>query len=251
MKETPILFTPANIRAILEDRKTQTRRVMPPVKHLGWTGYMMSNDKTHAIECGPDYPDDESDCVRNPYGVPGDRLWVREGWKTGDKLDRFNATEIAVKCIEAGYEKPGAPLKFLADGKEFQFGDSDKEDFGDWGRIRSGRFMPKWVARLWLEITDVRVERVQDISEKDAIAEGIYSERVITDVHCYGGRPVEEQAERFWSPKDSNDDDGCDDAVSAYAALWDSINGLRYNWSSNPWVWCIEFRRVTWPNGTE
>ena len=236
MKETPILFTPDHIRAILEGRKTQTRRVIPPVKHPGWTGYMMSNDKTHAIECGPDYPDDESDFVRNPYGVPGDRLWVREGWKTGDKLDRFNATEIAVKCIEAGYEKPGAPLKFLADGKEFQFGDSDKEDFGDWGRIRSGRFMPKWVARLWLEITDVRVERVQEISAIDAMAEGICKTDYWKPKEV-DGKPFEEKwwdDYEFWTRYPQ----------IAYKGLWDSINGKKHPWSSNPWTWALTFKRI-------
>lgn len=185
MKERPILFTPDNIRATREGRKTQTRRVIKPQPE--------SNPQGGALV--PLRPP----C---PYGYIGDRLWVKEG--------------VIVHC--------GIPelIGYYMDGCRAT---------EHWMERRTAMFMPKWAARTWLKITGVKLERVQDISECDAAEEGT---GVWFETHPHEG----------W-------DGDPDQYRKGYRELWDSINGLRYNWLSNPWVWCIEFRRVTWPNGTE
>jgi hypothetical protein len=109
------------------------------------------------------------------------------------------------------------------------------------GRIPPGLFMPRWASRIDLEITGIRVERLQDCSEADAMADGITMESVIIGANCNGVRHSEEHADRFFY-------DGCIDevfesGVDAYRALWESINGPG-SWDANPWVWVIEFRRV-------
>ena len=189
MKETGILFTPENIRLIREKRKWQTRRVMPPLKHPSWTGYMMSNDKTHAIECGPDYPDDHNDEIKNTYGVPGDLLYIKEGVIIHGSIPQL-----------VGYYMDGCRVT------------------ESWETRRTAMFMPKWAARTWLKLTDVRVERLQDISEEDALAEGIDDAWLVKN-HVVPPRR------------------------SAYGlVMWDSINLKKHPWSSNPWTWVLEFQ---------
>lgn len=159
-RERPIMFSAPMVRAILAGRKTQTRRV---VRFL------------------PPRP-----C---PYGVPGDRLWVRETW-----------------CAD-GLDDGSAPLyHFRADG------DHDPE--ATW---RPSIFMPRTACRIVLDVTGVRIERVQDISEADAKAEG---PELLPD-------PMQDTPRRW---RDS------------YRTLWDSINGKRAPWDSNPWVWVVEFK---------
>ena len=191
MTEHPILFSAPMVVAILEGRKTQTRRIISrQLQHPGWTAYRYfgpsKNDpacRSMAIECGPDYPDDNNDQVLCPYGAAGDRLWVRETW-----TQNYNQL-----------------IAFRADG----------EDANDmpW---RPSIFMPRWASRITLEVIGVRVERLQRIRSEDALAEGI----VPTD------SPV-------WFP------------VDEFQHLWDQINAKRAPWASNPWVWVVEFRRVT------
>jgi hypothetical protein len=239
MKERGILFTPDNHRAILERRKTQTRRVMnpqpKPCDHKSWeeypenigqsfpTEFFQAGDNHWACRtCGNGIQVDGHSIFRCPYGVPGDRLYVKEGWQTGKRLNRKNATQIAAMCAEAGY-KPGCPLRYRLDETVRQWGEADVEDFGEWGRRRSARFMPKWAARTWLDITDVRVERLQDISEEDAIAEG--SLPWIGNKARGHGKYLSDK----W-------------AIECFARLWESINAKKHPWSSNPYVWAITFK---------
>ena len=105
-------------------------------------------------------------------------------------------------------------------------------------RWRPSIHMPRWASRITLEIVSVRVERLQDISEEDAIAEGVYCENVIVSSY-YGHHEVGEYLYFFHG----GPDEGFESAVDAYAALWDSING-EGSWEKNPWVWVIEFRRI-------
>lgn len=174
MKERPILFSGEMVRAILDGRKTQTRRVVKP--QLG--------DLFDYETCSP-----KPSC---PYGAPGDRLWVRETFSLLGGQAEYRATRRM--------GEPAAP----------------------W---RPSIFMPRWPSRIDLELTAVRVERVQDISEADAIAEGV----------------------KFY-------DDPNTSAVKLFIALWDSINAKRrdprsgqilpYSWADNPRVWSLTFRRI-------
>lgn len=201
MKERAILFSGETVRAILEGRKTQTRRIIPYKEHLGhWKGWT---------------PERTDHWVRmNPYGQIGDRLWVRETW----------ATDFEKNILYRATDKPPSPMgpygaKKIVDGVP-----------SIW---RPSIFMPRWASRITLEITGVHVERLQDISEVDAIAEGI--ELVSGDYNrddftgCwrdYTGKQY------YWnSPIDS------------FHSAWDSINGKRASWKSNPWVWIVEFRK--------
>lgn len=193
MKERPILFSAEMVRAILEGRKTQTRRVVKPkwiplveevVKINGrWVFTTLAYDLT------------------TPYGEPGDRLWVRESF------NHFFAGEHHSSCL------------FLASAgrPELRQGISELYAKRTWPGWKSPIHMPRWASRITLEITDVRVERLNDISEEAAIAEGCFDEK-----EHDGSLPSQ-----------------------IYMQLWDSLNEARgYGWDTNPWVWVIEFRRV-------
>jgi hypothetical protein len=172
VRERPILFSGAMVRAILDGSKTQTRRVVK------YRDYAEDDSQVHATEC--------------PYGQPGDRLWVRETWSVppGDEVE------------------PGARLLYRA----------DPADDAQWSpaplfRWRPSIHMPRWASRLSLDLTGVRVEPVQDISEADAIAEG----RNLLVAH-----------------------------PGYFPDTWDAINAARgYGWDANPWVWVLEFAPPT------
>jgi hypothetical protein len=186
MKEPPILFSAPMVRAILDGRKTQTRRVVKPqpVNVLFHKGQW--------IEAPCDLVENET-VLHCPYGQPGDRLWVRETW----------AHETDFGTFTGGFV-------YRADG------DKRERECGPTDRWRPSIHMPRLVSRITLEITDVRVERIKDISGIDAIAEGIQA------VSKYGSEAD----------------------VSDFAELWDKINGKKYPWESNPFVWRIEFKRI-------
>ena len=197
MKETGILFTPENIRAIREGRKTQTRRVMKSQ----WT---CDNPDSYTVDMA----------LRHcQYGVPGDRLYIKEGIIRHASIPQL-----------VGYYMDGCRVT------------------EHWEKRSTAMFMPKWAARTWLELTDVRAERLQDISEEDAIAEGITEENVIVGANCNGGIHHEETADRYFF--DGGDDEGYTSAVYAYEVLWDSINKKKHPWSSNPWCWRLTFKRI-------
>ena len=193
-RERPIIFSGPMVRAILDGRKTQTRRVvrgtpsaatkaefLEGVQGTKWiparAGFFIAGPKSMGtIPC--------------PYGDRGDRLWVRETWGYAQNEDGEEDPEAA--DLREGYDGP--PRKW-----------------------RPSIFMPRWASRLTLEITDVRVQRVQEISEADAVAEGCAPFRGMGD-----SGPI-------WN----------------YLALWDSLNAKRgFPWRSNPWVFAITFRRI-------
>ena len=195
MKERPILFSGPMVREILAGRKTQTRRVLT----VPWKGrarcqpydpYFTDTDGRLFWE--DEYGDwnDYEKTKRCPYGIPGDRLWVKETWLLVDDMNG------------------NRQIHYQADNEDIP---------GPW---KPSIFMPRWASRITLEITNVRVERLQGITEEDAIQEGCGAK------HNFG--------------------DGS--AKTGFAMLWDSINGKKYPWESNPWVWCIEFKRVLCPN---
>lgn len=168
-----------------------------------------------------------------PYGQTGDRLWVRETWRTADTLDALSPTAIADKCVDAGYSKPWAPLQWEADGQRNRewsgFGPGNGIVVGP-GKTRSSIHMPRWASRIMLEVTSVRVERLQDISEADAQAEGTtpipdpcdHVRLACADIGCSGPQPYR----------------------VGFRALWQGINGP-CSWDANPFVWVVEFRRLT------
>lgn len=195
MATKPILFSGPMVRAILDGRKAQTRRIVKPPFEVHANGYITKFDK-HGGRFGP-YP--------APY-QPGDILWVRETWREWDAHDED----------EWGPRNGrGDPYCYAATG------DIDHEAGQCW---RPSIHMPKWACRLWLCVTRVRVERLQEISGEDARSEGIKWE-------IYPDLPVERHIHRA--------------CLSSFRTLWDSINAKRgYGWDTNPWVWVYTFERI-------
>lgn len=223
MRERPINQRAEEVRAILDGRKTQTRRV---AKHVG----RYSDGSLVRLS-----PDDESPCdgaVRCPYGAPGDRLWVRETFASFTRAgSRCRPTLAEYVVLSDGTQK-------ARDGKlwpplaEYAAGSADHIKW------RPSIHMPRWASRITLEVTGVRVERLQDISESDAKAEGAREFRDLPSIHPYGQDPR-------WSCGDPKSTEEClSTARYAFGNLWNSINGAD-SWEANPWVWVVEFKRVT------
>ena len=196
----PILFSAPMVRALLSGTKTQTRRPLRP--GTWWTPeHGVIRMAPAGLACTG------FALVPCPYGQPGDRLWVREAF----------SGSIA-------YERHGYPL--LEWGNKIWFWADGNPQRGDWTKPRPSIHMPRHLSRITLEVTEVRVERLQDISEADAQAEGIaYSERF--NGYCIG------EAEHFNSH----------DPRLSYFSLWESINGPG-SVEAIPWVWVVEFRRI-------
>lgn len=204
MKERPILFSGAMVRAILDGSKTQTRRI---VKHESLITKNADGTpkkaypKWHAGQCGvldhgPVHWNIGGHAVKCPYGRPGDRLWVRETFAlTGD-----NASPI-VHPIHGG-----AAWRATDHAKGFKW--------------KPSIHMPRWASRITLEIVSVRVERLQDISDIDAYQEGVLP-----------ARPHGKEDQYLATPREG------------FAQLWQSINGPG-SWDANPFVWVVEFRRL-------
>lgn len=204
VKERPILFSAPMVQAILEERKTQTRRIVKTPKKLiefyrNGAG-QWANSKTgeiHEIAYEATFTDGFGrflvagdmgyENIPCPYGKVGDRLWVKESFYKGvEKIWYKSDIEDLSKC---GIESWKSPL-----------------------------FMPRWASRITLEITDIQVERVKGISEEDAIAEGV--------------------------PPFNWDDGFSLRPIPAFEKLWNSINGKKQSWDSNPYVWVISFKKA-------
>lgn len=203
MKEHPIIFSTEMVKAILDNCKTQTRRV---IKETILT--IHDNHKRYWINKGIAKYEDGSfqpygEWVDCPYGQVGDRLWVRETWySTSDKKEL---------------------LGYVADG-DFPHGKAY--------RIRPSIFMYRKFSRITLEITDIRVQRVQEISEEDALAEGITVMQGTHQAIDYKHLKLIGEPEPFT-------------ARYHYSALWDNLNlGRGYSWESNPWIWVITFKVI-------
>lgn len=226
MKERPILFSAPMVRAILAGTETQTRRVLkqatgpslsvgmdddaPGVAELSW---LWGDGPGHEVE-------ETIKRVACPYGQPGDRLWVRESfWAFGRWETRFDP-------------KKGRDAQTFIDmtaecGKAYQFTDQMPERekatlstvIPSWWR-RPSIHMPRAASRITLEVTGVRAERLQDISETDALAEGA----------------------RTWASEQGTPVRDLDEARLQFRALWTDINGGE-SWDANPWVWVVEFKK--------
>jgi len=223
MGEHPILFSGPMVRTILAGQKTQTRRVVKPQPSFpcGFEKIVSVLDPWHADafvgtpgegvvkSSGPRerqwHLEDWSGNlvarwdVRCPYGVPGDLLWVRETWDFRPWGDRVVRVAYAADGDQSG---------------EIRVPDGWNPMLYNYARWRPSIHMPRWASRLTLRVTDVRVERVQEISHADAIAEGCAD-------------PTGHNAHRFH-----------------FADVWDTLNAKRgHGWDANPWVWVISFER--------
>lgn len=183
MKEKPILFSGPMVRALLAGTKTQTRRVVKG-EALRW----LVDDKFT-----PGFVADSENRLC-PYGQPGDRLWVRETWAAPHSDDGRPPRSIQCDQVSIHYAATEVRGGLL------------------W---RPSIHMPRWTSRITLEVTGVRVERLQDISDADALAEGV--DRTNTSIVGY--------------------------AKKRYQQLWESINGPD-SWVLNPWVWVVEFKQT-------
>jgi len=205
-KARPIIFQGWGVRAIMEGRKTQTRRVMNRQPHPDFL-------KRGLVEATPQkdgvrffMADGMSELVKCPFGVPGDHLYVRETWAVSTAYDSYHGS-LSRHVHNVAYRAGGG----------FNF------EFNDRGRWRPSIHMPRWASRLTLEITEVRVQRLQDISEEDAKAEGV-------------------ERKLLYDP--ANPDTVAYSYRMTFADLWDDINGKKFPWSGNFWVWAISFRRI-------
>lgn len=211
MNEHPILFSGEMVRAIRDGRKTQTRRVIKPqpkdavemtVAYPDGDGnFIFWSDDYPALDefTLKAYPKGNGRGFKCPYGKPGDRLWVRETF-SHDASDKGNQKRVSYKADGSGIR---TSVRDFDTGERYEL---------PW---RPSIHMPRWASRLTLEVIVVRVERLNDISEEDARAEGVQPNQ-LTTIQPYR---------------------------AAFCGLWDSINEKRgYGWLDNPWVWVVEFK---------
>lgn len=201
MKYTGMIFNDEMVRAILDGRKTQTRRPVAK-KFNAWEWDVDKEDKSYGPFMSDEYGDWHDVKKFCPFGQPGDRLWVRETW-----TDDFMLNPA---------EQDKSKIAYKADG----------EKLFPMMKWKPSIHMPRWASRITLEIVRVWVERVQEISDSDAYAEG-------TDYWC-GNFLDKTGGSKF------------KDILSGFTTMWDSIYGKGpYSWVANPWVWGLEFKQVT------
>ena len=205
MKETGLMFKAPLVRAILEGRKTQTRRIVKGVGHdnciqVRQPGKTKARVFSHVM--------DAPKLGLCPMGKPGDRIYVRETWANG------------THALAAEREEDG-PFVYAADG-----------DLAVQGRLgerwKPAIHMPKYAARIWLEITGVRVERLQDMSKADAVRDGGLHQLPAT------GRYVVNQGDQYFGM-------ATHDPLELFREIWESTGG---DWDANPWVWVIDFKPI-------
>lgn len=229
MKEQPILFSGEMVRAILEGRKTQTRR------KVRRDVFSLPGFDACPVESWMSWEDPDTGItheITSPYGQPGDRLWVRETHclvpafrnAAGDRWSVWSGLPVTLHPTkdEAAYYREGFDRTHPA-------------------RWRPSIHMPRWASRITLEVTSVRAQRLHDISEADAIAEGLKSVSKDGSLYKWGipdadGLPGTDDHGWPWREWEA-------DPRRAYARLWERINGAG-SWDANPWVWVVGFRRV-------
>ena len=231
MKEHGLICCEAMIQAFLAGRKTQTRRI--PKDQTAKSYLYVEKCELYPSTLGVTYTGWAKDCgqpfllpTELPYQV-GDRLYVKETWATcrliRDHTDE--AVSVSVPPVRAQVETRETHLAYRADG--------DDAFEGPW---RSGRFMPKWAARLWYEVVEVKEpHQVQDISEEDAVAEGIYG------YQAHGGGTHYNPVTIYAAFPEKGG--GFRTAIEAFECLWDSLHG-RGAWERNDWVFPYVLKRI-------
>ena len=218
MKHIPILFSTEMVQAILKSRKTQTRRVVKPQPmHDSAPPFRDGNQWLHM-----------GDVYKCPYGQPGDVLWVRETWCYTGSNEYLNL-------------QTNLPFFYKADVKDSL---TEKEVMNHYGwKWKPSIHMPREAARLFLRIKDVRVERLQEISEDDACEEGIEVKTMPNadagDYNCYPRNYMISEKDADGWPYFNEEQ-----YIESFRTLWQSINGPE-SWDANPWVWVVEFERIT------
>lgn len=215
MKERGILFDAEMVRAYLAGRKSQTRRI---ILGVDWANSFVNFDNRpkalftdRMLDNFTGSPNSHLFLVKCPYGIPGDSLWVRETWKCEELPNGLDGVRFK------------ADDKFIEIENTISASDAWVESNRRDGKWRPSMFMPRWASRITLEILDVRVEQLQDITEADARAEG------------WDGRPCPEIHADDYDPKIAGS------ALEWYRNLWRRLNGKKAPWKSNPWVWVITF----------
>lgn len=201
-KARPILFSAPMIRAILDGRKSQTRRIIKPQPRQIDGGWQYGKKyQNHAFGAAATPATDIFYPYQCPYGQPGDHLWVRETWQ-----------------------------KF---GKEYAYAATDGDVFSE-TKWRPSIHMPRDASRITLQITDIRAERLHDITESDAIDEGIN----FTTQNGGPNKYYDNYHTGRWM-----DSEMLNNPIASYRTLWETINGPG-SWEQNPWVWVIEFSKT-------
>ena len=253
MKERPILFRTAMVQTIIEGRKTQTRRVIkcPSTGAFilqgtqpdgGWWPYFSVDGET---------PDDGKGCERAMNfrcGQVGDKLWVKEKHYRYHVYGKPLTSEVRYldnppdKVIDISRTYP--PIE----NQELKILDLKRRKREGW-ILSSSLFMPRWASRLTLEITEIRVQRLQEISEADAIAEGMDDSNLGSYPTCatwmppeWYKLPQEERWDKKWYPDDERMKKW--NARNNFICVWEHINGKTHPWESNPWVWVINFKKL-------
>lgn len=203
MTERPIIFNAAMVKAILDGRKTQTRRLMKEQP------------------CDPRHPASLFKC---PYGKVGDQLWVRENFQPllADEKTWDDQPYVNYKTGEgytASYPATDGVIEYLTADDEVK------------SNVKPSIHMPRWASRIQLEITNIRYEKLQKISEEDAYSEGIK--------RLYPDKPEENHASICIDGIHCN----FNKATECFKCLWESING-EDSWDKNPYVWVVSFKRI-------
>ncbi|MDQ1226500.1 hypothetical protein QE443_002661 [Pantoea ananatis] len=237
MKERPILLNAEMVRAVLDGRKTQTRRGMKVQPDSSRYGLRFITESFNNRETGKYFWSQSDGCGINkprskpfscPFGAVGDRLWVRETF--------MDLKGTGIESTTGQFEG----FAYRADTPSGSYGDMARKDYGlKW---TPSLHMPRKASRITLEITGVRVERLQDINHEDSYAEGIHTE--VFDQTVVAKNYCEPDAFfQFWS-------EGMDHFVEmdelyrkSFGSLWSSIYGEE-SWQANPWVWVIEFKKI-------
>jgi hypothetical protein len=204
-RERPIVFAAHEVRAVLKGRKTQARRIVSPQPE--YDPFLLEHADRHRWSDGFDFI---KSCL---FGQPGDRLWVRETWaKDIPGCESQSGLSYRADHFDPKGDGPANPMKW-----------------------HPSTHMPRWASRIILEITDVRVERLQDIAEADAIAEGMHEFKADGKSFGFG-----------YDPRGTPGPMVSDTATGAFALLWETTNGKKdgCSWDDSPWVWVISFRRI-------
>ncbi len=233
-----ISFSAPMIRALLDGSKTQTRRVLKQQPFIDGMGNFCTNDNGKVTCWGQSIdglPWTANFTKWRVKAKAGDRFWVKEDWRTFISLDAVKPRDVWSKDQDRGAGiafEAGGSMAITKGSAAYSFGE-ERDDLAAFGKLRVARFMPKWASRLTLTVSNVRVQRLQDITDRDALAEGIVKHPSGLGYWVPG---VEHLDKNFpWLSRPT--------PREMYAALWDTIHGSG-EWGKNPWVTAFTFAAV-------